>query len=508
MVRCPTEHGSRRTRARALAAAAVVTGGLVLAWSARAAQGAAAARGAANASGARAEALAGVSRNDPSTSAVRSDAGPAASGAPVAAWLASAGIAADHVGLVALPLDGGAPLLQHNPARALNPASTMKLVTTFAALSLLGPEYRWRTSAFLRGRLESGVLRGDLVLRGGGDPKLVVEDLAEFVARMRESGLREIAGDLVVDDAIYDVGPASVDPFDGDPSQPYNVRPFGLMMNFKATRVVVQPAGLSASIELDPALAGVSIDNEVRVLRGPCRHGISGLEVRDGGPDAQPRVRVSGSYSAACGEQSAFTAVLTHRQFVEALFRAAWTSAGGIWSGRARVERGAGTGTPWLEWVSPRTLADVVRDVNKFSNNVMARHLLLQLASDSAGPDGASATPERSRGVLHAWLARQGLDFPELVVDNGSGLSRSERISPAHLARLLVHAASGRPGRRPRVDQDRQPQRREGDRRLRRRGVGAALRGGDDRERAAGRGVARPPGRVPALGPAPGMTRP
>ena len=125
MVRCPTEHGSRRTRARALAAAAVVTGGLVLAWSARAAQGAAAARGAANASGARAEALAGVSRNDPSTSAVRSDAGPAASGAPVAAWLASAGIAADHVGLVALPLDGGAPLLQHNPARALNPASTM-----------------------------------------------------------------------------------------------------------------------------------------------------------------------------------------------------------------------------------------------------------------------------------------------------------------------------------------------------------------------------------------------
>ena len=371
--------------------------------------------------------------------AVAGGASSAQTGASLPAPLRAVAELPGEVGLIALPLDGGPPLVAHNASLPLNPASTMKLVTSYAALSVLGPQYRWYTGAYLRGRLDGDVLLGDLVLRGGGDPKLVVEDLAEFVARMRQAGLREIRGDLVVDDSIFDVGDESVERFDGDPSQPYNVRPHGLLMNFKATRVVVQPASAGASVTLDPVLADVPIDNRVRVVRGPCRHGPWALTVRDSGAGPQPRIDVSGQYSLGCGEQGVFAAVLTHRQFIHGLFKAAWLQAGGRFDGKTRVERGAARGQPWLEWASPRTLGDVVRDVNKFSNNVMSRQVLLQLASDRGA---RPATQDGAQAALREWLIAQKLSFPELVVDNGSGLSRNERISAESLARLLRHAAA------------------------------------------------------------------
>jgi D-alanyl-D-alanine carboxypeptidase/D-alanyl-D-alanine-endopeptidase (penicillin-binding protein 4) len=355
------------------------------------------------------------------------------------AWLRQGGVPLDQIGLVALPVDGDRPLLSLNAQRPLNPASTMKLVTSYASLGVLGPGYRWHTGAFLKGRLEGDVLRGDLVLRGGGDPKLVVEDLTGFVAQMRAAGLRDLQGDLVIDDALYDVGEDSVEHFDGEPSQPYNVRPFALLMNFKATRVVVQPAAQGPVVTLDPALADVRLEQALRPARGGCRPGASAIDVRDGGEAAAPLIRISGAYAPACGEQGVFASVLSHRQFVHAFFKAAWLAAGGQWTGNTRIERGAGRGAPWLDWVSPRTLADVVRDVNKFSNNVMARQLLLQLA---VAANRVPATVEAAGQSLVAWLNGQGLVFPELVVENGSGLSRSERISPASLAALLRHAAA------------------------------------------------------------------
>lgn len=359
---------------------------------------------------------------------------------PMREWLQAARLAPQQVGAIALPLDGPPALLAHEASRPLNPASTIKLITTYAGLALLGPDYRWRTEARLRGRLEAGVLHGDLVLRGGGDPKLVIEDLTEFVGQMRAAGLEEIAGDLVVDDAIFDDGARSVDDFDGEPSQPYNVRPFGALMNFKAARIVVRPDRRRADLAFDPALADVAVDNRVRLVGGPCRFGAGGLQVRERGRADAPVVSVAGTYSRACGEQGVFAAMLDHRQFVHALFKAAWQAAGGRWAGRTRIERGAAVGEPWLVWISPRTLAEVVRDINKFSNNVMTRQLMLQLAVEAGMQPATSADARR---VMWGWLAAQGLQFPDLVLDNGAGLSRDARTSAAHLAQLLRHAASG-----------------------------------------------------------------
>lgn len=365
----------------------------------------------------------------------------AAADAPIATWLRESRLAADQVGAVALPLDGGPALLAHRAGQPLNPASAIKLFTTYAGLGLLGADYRWRTEARLRGALRSGVLHGDLVLRGGGDPKLVIEDLTEFVAQMRRAGLEAIDGDLVLDDGSFEVGPDSVEDFDGEPSQPYNVRPFAALMNFKAARIVVRPDARGAGLAFDPVLAEVVLDNRVRLVGGPCRLGAGGLQVSDEMRGETPVVRVAGSYSRACGEQGLFAALLDHRRFIHALFKAAWESAGGRWNGRTRIERGAAdTGEPWLDWVSPRTLADVVRDINKFSNNVMTRQLMLQLGVESGA---RPATVADGRRAIDAWLERQGLSPAGLVLDNGAGLSREARASAAQLARLLRHAAAG-----------------------------------------------------------------
>jgi D-alanyl-D-alanine carboxypeptidase/D-alanyl-D-alanine-endopeptidase (penicillin-binding protein 4) len=363
---------------------------------------------------------------------------------PVTTWLREAGLDPAQAGIAIIRLERagwgtsgtGAPVWSLNPDRAFNPASTMKLVTTWAALSTLGPDFRWRTALHLGGLVVDGVLHGDLILRGGGDPKFVIEDLTEWVARIRSTGLREIRGDLVIDDEIFEAVDETLLPFDGDASQPYNVLPSGALMNFKATRINVRPEQGGAVIDLDPPLADVAVENRVRLLRGPCRFGAGGLRVAQ--DSSRPAIRVEGSYSSGCGEQGLFASVLSHVEFARAFFAAAWRSAGGVWEGGARIERGAARGEAWIEWISPRTLADVVEDVNHFSNNVMARQLLLQVA---AAGGSRPARVADGRRLVEALLRARKLDFPELVLDNGSGLSREARASAAGLARLLADAA-------------------------------------------------------------------
>ncbi len=376
-----------------------------------------------------------------STPAKRLAGEPSASGAPpsVLAMLHRAGVSEDEIGLLAVPVDGGKPLARWNEDRAFNPASTMKLLTTYAALGMLGQDYRWRTGVYLTGLLDGDRLGGDLVLRGGGDPKLVIEDMLALVARMRAAGLRRIDGDLVIDDSLYELDAVAPESIDGELTRPYNVTPYPAMMNFKSTRFVFTPRGKRLSIELDPPLADVKIINKVTLVPGRCRHGIGSLRIADRSDERDALVEVSGRYSTGCGSQGMFASVLSHRQFIHGFFKAAWLQSGGEWNGLTRVETGAAKGKPWLVWESPRTLAEVAVDVNKTSNNVMTRQLLLQVAADVMK---VPATIGHARMAVLGWLEQRGLDFPELVLDNGSGLSRSERMSAAAQVRLLRDAAS------------------------------------------------------------------
>ncbi len=367
--------------------------------------------------------------------------------------LRQAGVRSEDYGLVVRAVEGRGLALRHNAEVPFNPASTMKLVTTHAAMELLGVDYRWITGIYTTGVVDDGVLEGNLIIKGGGDPKLVIEDLTELVARLRGAGLRDIRGDLIIDDSIYGIGAERQPSFDGDDNQPYNVQPYGALMNFKATRFIVDPR--SRQVRLDPPLADVRIDNQVRIVNGRCRRNVTGFTVEDISTESRAAVRLQGRMVRACGAQSFYAAALSHRQYVHGFFKAAWLDAGGTLRGSTRIVKGAARGEPYLVWQSPRTLVDVVRDVNKFSNNVMARMLVLQIGAErrgagrvvaetaAAGKAPPLASVSDGRDVLRDWYRSRGLALPSLVIENGSGLSRTERISASDMSDILVDAAQG-----------------------------------------------------------------
>jgi D-alanyl-D-alanine carboxypeptidase/D-alanyl-D-alanine-endopeptidase (penicillin-binding protein 4) len=354
--------------------------------------------------------------------------------------LKKARIPASAVGVVVREVKAGAPLIAVNAKLPMNPASTMKLLTTYAGLELLGPAYTWKTEAWLDGKLDQGVLHGDLVLKGYGDPKFTIEQFWLWLRELRARGLREIRGDLVLDRSYFDLPAHDPAAFDNDPVRAYNVGPDALLLNFNTLRLRYLPEGDTLKVISEPDLDGVTLDNRLAPqaapgsTKGGCDNWDDAVHVQpDGGS-----VILQGGYPSVCGEREQNLSVMPHSRYVAALFHTLWQELGGTLRGGTR-EGAAGAGAQLFSTHQSAPLSEVIRDINKFSNNVMARQLFLTLGA--AG--GATASLPRSIEASREWLRRKGLDFPELVLENGAGLSRAERISPQHLAQLLQSAATG-----------------------------------------------------------------
>ena len=322
---------------------------------------------------------------------------------------------------------------------AVNQASLFKLVTTYAALDTLGPAWSWSTPVWLQGRLTGpDVFEGDLIIKGSGDPKLVQERLWLLLRRVQQMGVREIRGDIVLDNSAFVIEPRSPADFDGEPTRPGNALPDALMLNQKSLLLSFTPdiAHGLARVSSDTHLAGVTISASVPLLTGPCTDWRSALKAT---LNDATRIHFSGGYIASCGEQRWPLAYVDPTSFNARLIESQWRELGGRLSGTVRAGLAPIDIKPTLEFSSP-ALADVVRDINKYSNNVMAQQLFLTLALQSSA--GAPASEPDARAVLRDWLGKKlsGVDLQSIVIDNGSGLSRQTRISASVLAQLLLTA--------------------------------------------------------------------
>jgi D-alanyl-D-alanine carboxypeptidase/D-alanyl-D-alanine-endopeptidase (penicillin-binding protein 4) len=357
--------------------------------------------------------------------------------APIHRELNRTGLDEQRVGIFVQEVNAKAPLLSHAADHPFNPASTMKLVTTYAGLELLGPAYTWKTEFYANGTLQDGVLNGDLIIKGYGNPKLTLENFWLMLRELRLRGVSEIRGDLVLDRGFFriDDDPAR---FDNEPLRPYNVAPDALLLNFNSVRLQFIPDAEKKTVLVtaEPKPAQLEIANNLILTDEACGEWkakeLSDIQVT---PQAA-RIVLNGSYPLGCGEQTWNVALLSHPQYVFGVFKDLWQELGGKLKGTLREADTPAEARLIFSGVS-ETLGEAIRDINKWSNNVMARLLFLTIGAESSH---MPAAVEYSVSAISQWLTEKNLLFPELVLENGAGLSRRERISARHMGQLLLAA--------------------------------------------------------------------
>jgi serine-type D-Ala-D-Ala carboxypeptidase/endopeptidase (penicillin-binding protein 4) len=365
----------------------------------------------------------------------------AAAPAPVAQEISAERLPSSAVSMLVVDVDTGRVEASLNPEIARSPASAIKVVTTFAALDSLGPAYTWHTHALTTGELSEGVLAGDLILKGGGDPYMTLERWWSFVEALRARGLKSIRGDIVIDNTAFSLPPEDPAAFDGRPHEAYNVQPDALMVNFQTIefRMVPDAAARRVDIIATPAPDNLQIENRIGFASGRCAGAAARVEFEVPSPDWD-RVVFSGLLARSCTERSITRVLLKAPSYAFGTFVELWRQAGGEFSGKMRLGAAPADAQPLLSFDS-LTLAEIIRLTNKFSNNLMARHLLLTLGAERYG---APATVEKGTRAISDWAHERALPLGDMEIDNGCGLSRSAHISAVEMAAVLRAAYHSR----------------------------------------------------------------
>ncbi|CAM4083820.1 D-alanyl-D-alanine carboxypeptidase/D-alanyl-D-alanine-endopeptidase [Bordetella tumulicola] len=353
------------------------------------------------------------------------------------AWRAS-GLPDESLSLIVQEL-GGPRMMAINATEPRNPASVMKLVTTWSALAELGPNYVWRTDFLVAPGVRPdahGALSGPLYLRAGGDPYLLMQDMWTLLRELRLRGVKKI-GDLVIDRSIF--GQVATDPgaFDGAPDRAYNASPDALMVGFGALRLLFTPDQVAQKWVpiVDPPLPGLRLEGEVQWSSARC----PGPPIVTTDPVLTQQgvtIRLGGTVAGSCGEFSLYRLALSQPEFAESLFRMLWRELGGTFTGKIRAGKVPSDAVVLASHESA-PLGEAIRQINKRSNNVMARTVLLTLGAERGA---RPATTQTSEAVAKSVLSSQGLNMPELIMDNGAGLSRDARVSAESLASMLTLA--------------------------------------------------------------------
>lgn len=363
---------------------------------------------------------------------------------PVLEAVDSANLEKGSLAVATLPLDGPGQARFMNADKPLNPGSIMKVVTSYAALELLGPTYQWHTRLYYTGTLAGNTLKGDLYLVGSGDPKLTEERLWRLLREVRSMGIQHIQGDLVLDDSRFQL-PNGLPPFHDDgnnPNAPFLVEPDALLTNLNVLRLRARADNRGLHVWSEPQLDGVTLDNQLVYKKyGHCPRRYQFDYQPRRRDDGQVVVTLTGILPKGCST-SGYLSVMPQRDYTATLIQSLWRDQGGTLAGGHR----SGTlpsGATLLATTSSRDLVTMVRDINKWSNNVMARQVFLTLGAENRQPDDPDDLAAAEREIRE-WLERKGIKSRGMVFENGAGLSRIERISARQMASLLKQAWNSR----------------------------------------------------------------
>lgn len=366
---------------------------------------------------------------------------------PVPGLLRDARLPQDSLGVIVLRASDGGVVFEHGADRPLQPASTLKVLTSIVALERLGPAYRGRTELRSNATRVDETLQGDVVLRGLGDPDFDWRALQNMLQTLRFSGVRVITGDLVLDRSFFQPSrpELGVPPFDESPEFRYNVIPDALLLNSNLMQLELVSTDSALRLGTTPALDRVSVDSEMQLVDKPCAdwEDLWRLPALTKAADGRIRITLKGEFPRNCPVRTEIS-LLDRVDFADRLFRSTWGALGGAWSGAAR-DGVAAADTRLLAEHQSRTLAEFNRDIVKRSDNPITRLTYMTLGAQSKPPvETASPTHVRSEQVVRQWLRENNISDAGLTLDNGSGLSRSERITARTLAAVLQVARNSR----------------------------------------------------------------
>ena len=321
------------------------------------------------------------------------------------------------------------PLLAHQDATSRVPASVMKLITSYAALGTLGPNYRWPLDVYTNGVIKQGTLQGDLIIKGYGSPEFNKADLRKVLQGIKHKGIRNVAGRVVFDNSYFNV--SQTGSFDGKSQSAYNAKPDALLYNERISTFQVRASGKRVHVSTSTPTHNLKIVNRMRKTKRSCRPRI-GVSQRG----VKTVVTFSGRFSRRCGTRSYSRVISRPAEMIYGAMQAMWKRVvGGKLNTQFALGRAPANARLLLRTHS-RTLAQILPTIDKDSNNVMARQLLLTIGARASG----QGTQRSGANAIGTWLGSRGLNFPELRIENGSGLSRHARISARHVGDLLVDA--------------------------------------------------------------------
>jgi D-alanyl-D-alanine carboxypeptidase/D-alanyl-D-alanine-endopeptidase (penicillin-binding protein 4) len=409
--------------------------------------------------------------------------------------LQQARVPADALGAIVLPAGGGlagrlSPRWAHQADRPMQPASTLKLLTSIVALDQIGPNVRGFTELLTRAPQQGDVLAGDLLLRGGADPEFDLPQLWALLLELRQvHGIRMLAGDIVIDRTLFRPSRPEREaaPFDERPEFAYNLVPDALQLNSHLLQIEISSETLNTGgaprARALPALPGLVIDaTELRLTDRPCAEWAKDWVSPPPADTTEPgmlRVRLQGGFPRGCVQRPSLS-LIDPLALAERQLRWLWASLGGTWRGQLReaevptvpllnaaqqstqpaaqqppVRAGAAVVVPGAQRAGAqpglrllashqaRPWGELLRTLNKQSSNVYTRLLYLQLGVAAMADNPTQTTRALADRAVRQWLAAQRIDAPGLVLDNGSGLSRAERITPRTLAQVLQAAHQG-----------------------------------------------------------------
>ncbi len=331
--------------------------------------------------------------------------------------------------------NGGKVVASLNAGKTRTPASVIKVLSTYAAVLKLGFDYRWPTKFYIRGSLSKGVLRGDLLVKGFGDPTLDSKDLDKIVARIRAKGIRRITGNIVIDRSYFKVSTKNTSGFDKHTYSAYNAMPDAMMFNERISTVCVTPN--KKSVYKKDADGSYKVLNQLKYVNKACKGRYSWPGVKITHPNSVPTVILKGSISQRCGKRNICN-VLTkpYKSFYYA-FKEKLAAKGIKVSGTLRLQKIPKNAKVLFTHYSD-SLEKIVSKTAKKSNNLYARHLLLLLGAKIYG---APSTVQKGRDAVVKILRERGaLGYGTLMIDNGSGLSRIAKITAKNLADMYDNA--------------------------------------------------------------------